>query len=93
MSKELNQSGLYPKYGVGMKNLIHAMTRQPVEVVKVKPGSQVVSYMVKTKKGKPFDAMEGELCFPPIPREKKRRWSDDEDEKDNSRDSRDRDRD
>jgi hypothetical protein len=69
------------------------MTRQQVEIVSVLGGSQVVSYEVKTKRGKPFNAMEGELCYPPAPKERKSRYIDDGDEKDNSRDSRDRDRD
>ena len=89
-TKELKSSGLTPRFGAGMK-LFHALTMAPVEVLQVKPGSQVVSYSVKDKSGAKFDAMEGELMFPPAPKEKKRRWIDDDDEKDDKRNSRDRD--
>jgi hypothetical protein len=72
MSKELNSSALEPKFRRGDR-IFHAMTRQQVEIVSVLGGSQVVSYEVKTKRGKPFNAMEGELCYPPAPKERKSR--------------------
>lgn len=89
-AKELKSDILTPRFAEGMK-IFHALTQRPVEVLVVKPGSQVVSYDVKGKKEGPFDAMEGELCFPPEKKEKKRRrWNDDE-EDERDRDSRDRD--
>lgn len=93
MATELRKDG--PKFSKGMK-IFHALTQRPVEVLSVKTGSLVFSYDVKEKRGVAFDAMEGELMFPPQPKEKKRRrWSDDDEDegKDNSRDARDRDRD
>ena len=61
--------------------VIHALTNLPVTVVNVKPGNLVTSYDVRDGGNCVFDAMEGELSFPPAPKVV-RRWEDEDDEDD-----------
>jgi hypothetical protein len=73
----------FPKFFEGQK-LQHAITRNMCTVLEVKPGHLINSYIVRDKRGFPYNASEGELHFPIVKEEKKRsRYIEDEEEEKN----------